>query len=125
MARQADYVNSIKYRKLDENGDYMIGMQGEMLTGLEAMAQAIKTRLRVNRGEWFEGDPTALNYFGGMFGEKNLSKDALDLEVISRIMDTIGVLSVYGIVSSLVGRKYSFSCRVKTVYGDTTAEVSV
>jgi len=124
MARQADYLNSMTYRKLDENGDYMLGVQGNMLSGLDAITQAIKTRLRTVYGEWFQGDPTALDYFGGILGQKTISNDALDLDVINRIMDTIGVLSVYGIQSSLVGRVYRFSCNVKTVYGDTTAEVT-
>ena len=125
MAQQANYVENLTYRKLDEDGDYMIGMQGEMLTGIDAMAQAIKTRLRTVRGEWWEGgDSTALPYVYGIMGSKTLSKDALDVQVIARIMDTIGVISVYDIHSELKDRRYSFQSKVKTVYGDTTAEVS-
>ena len=125
MAENAKYTENLTYRKLDENGDYMIGVQGEMLTGLQAIAQAIKTRLREIRGEWWEGgDGTALPYFYGILGQKGITKAALDLQVIARIMDTVGVINVFDIASTLVGRKYSFSCKVRTVYGTTTAEVT-
>ena len=33
----------MKYRKLDENGDYTFGRRNEMLEGTEAVAQAVKT----------------------------------------------------------------------------------
>ena len=124
MAEQANYTEHLIYRKLDENGDYMIGTQGEMLTGLEAIAQAIKTRLRVVRGEWWESDNGALPYFSGIMGQKGVSQSALDLQVIARIMDTVGVINVYDISSSFEDRKYRFSCKVRTVYGTTTAEVN-
>ena len=125
MAQQATYTENISYRRLDENDDYVMGVQGELLTGVEAMAQALKTRLRVVLGEWWEGDNTALPYFPSILGKKNVSREALDLKVIARIMDTVGVLSVSNIKSSMTGRNYSFSCTVKTVYGETTAEVAV
>ena len=124
MAEQANYTENLICRKMDENGDYMMGSQGEMITGLEAIAQAIKTRLRAIRNEWWEGDETALPYFPDIMGRKNVSKAAIDLQVIARIMDTIGVINVFDISSSLVNRQYSFSCKVRTVYGTTTAEVS-
>ena len=125
MAQQNTYTENLIYRRLDENDDYVMGVQGEMLTGLEAMAQALKTRLRVIYGEWWEGDDTALPYIPSILGKKNVSREALDLRVIARIMDTVGVLSVSNIKSSMTGRRYSFSCTVKTVYGETTAEVAV
>lgn len=124
MAEQANYTEHLISRKMDENGDYMLGTQGEMITGLEALAQAIKTRLRVVRGEWWEGDNGALPYFNGIMGQKGVSKDALDLQVIARIMDTIGVINVFDIVSSFENRTYRFKCKVRTVYGTTTAEVN-
>ena len=124
MAQQSTYTDNLIYRRLDENDDYVIGKQNAMISGLEAIAQALKTRLRVIQGEWWEGDNTALPFFSGIFGKKNVSRDALDLLVIARIMDTVGVLSVSDIKSSFSGRSYSFKCTVKTVYGDTTAEVA-
>lgn len=121
MATQ--YTESIKYRKLDENGDYMFGKSNEFLTGLEAMTQAIQTRLKVIKGEWWEGDNTALPFMSEIIGNVRTDKSQLDLMVIQRITDTIGVISVSDVQSSLVGRIYRFSCKVKTVYGETYVEV--
>lgn len=123
MATQ--YTNGIKYRKLDENGDYMIGRANEFHEGLEAMAQAIKTRLKAIQGEWWEGDSTALPFMSEIIGTTRKDKSQLDLMVIHRITDTIGVISVENIKSSLEGRTYSFSCDVKTIYGNTSIEVNV
>lgn len=118
------YTESVKYRKLDSEGDYTFGHSNEFLEGLEALTQAIKTRLKVIRGEWWEGDDTALPYMTEILGKANGDKNKLDLMVIHRITDTVGVLSVTDVKSSILGRAYSFSCKVKTVYGTTTIEVN-
>lgn len=123
----AQYATNLKYRKRDENGDYVFGHgDDDFLYGLEAMAQVIKTRLGAMRGEWWEGDETALPYFDGILGAAATSqnKDAIDLMIIERIMDTVGVTGVSEISSAFEDRRYSFSCKVQTVYGETTAEVT-
>lgn len=123
----AQYATNLKYRKRDENGDYVFGHgDDDFLYGLDAMAQVIRTRLGAMRGEWWEGDETALPYFDEILGaaatEQN--KDAIDLMIIERIMDTVGVTGVSDIASSFVDRRYSFTCKVQTLYGETTAEVT-
>lgn len=123
----AQYATNLKYRKMDENGDYVFGHgDDDFLYGLDAMAQVLRTRLGAMRGEWWEGDDTALPYFDGILGaaatEQN--KDAIDLMVIERIMDTVGVTGVSEISSTIVNRHYSFFCKVQTVYGETIAEVT-
>lgn len=121
MATQ--YTESIKYRRLDENGDYTFGKPNEFLTGLEALTQAIQTRLKVIKGEWWEGDYTALPFMSEIVGKVRNDKSRLDLMVIRRITDTVGVISVSEVQSTLSGRRYTFSCKVKTVYGETRVEV--
>lgn len=124
----AQYTTNLKYRKLDENGDMIFGHgDNDFLYGLEAMAQVVQTRLKAIYQEWWEGDETALPWFTDILGARafSLKKDEIDLMVIERLMDTIGVVSVSDIESSFSNRHYSFSCKVQTVYGETTAEVSI
>lgn len=125
---KAQYETQLVVRRMDENGDMIFG-QGEngQLRGLEAMKQVLKTRLATVEGEWWEGDPGAIPYFTDVLGSPTSmqNKNAIDLMIIDRIMNTVGVISVSDVSSSIIGRRYSFSCSVLTVYGTTTAEVSV
>lgn len=125
---QQQYATKLRYRRLDENGDMLLGVgEAGWLSGLDAMRQLISTRLRSIEGEWWEGDPTAIPYLTEVIGapatERN--RQIIDLMVIGRIMDTVGVDSISDITSTFSGRSYSFSCTVHTIYGDTTAEVNV
>lgn len=123
----AQYETNLKYRKRDENGDFVFGHgDADFLYGIDAMQQVIQTRLAAFYGEWWEGDDTALPYFPDILGAPATirNKAAIDLMVIERIMDTRGVTSVSDVQSSIIDRHYSFSCAVATVYGNTTVEVS-
>ena len=125
---QAQYETKLIYRRLDANGDYVWGnSMNDMLSGQAAMRQVVQTRLRAIRDEWWEGDRTALPYFTDMLGgpgsQTQIQK--IDLMVIARLMDTVGVLNVTGFSSSFENRAYKCSCTVHTVYGDVSAEVSM
>lgn len=124
---KAQYETQLVYRRMDENGDMVFGQSNTgHLSKLEAMAQVLKTRLAAVEGEWWEGDDGALPYFTQILGARGTdeNRQMFDLMVIERIMDTIGVISVEDVESSIEGRKYRFKCKVNTVYGQTTAEVS-
>jgi hypothetical protein len=125
---QAQYETKLIYRKLDENGDYVWGNgMNDMLSGQDAMRQVIQTRLRAIQGEWWEGDSTALPYFTEMIGAPaNMTRiRKVDLLIIARLMDTIGVTNVTDFESSYQNREYKCSCKAQTVYGNITAEVSL
>ena len=125
---QAQYTTNLKYRKLDENDDMLFGHgDNDFLYGLDAMAQVIQTRLKAIYNEWWEGDETALPWFTDILGARAsmFKKDEVDLMIIERLMDTIGVISVSDIESTLTNRQYFFRCKVQTVYGETTGEVSI
>lgn len=124
----AQYTTNLKYRKLDENGDMIFGHgEADFLTGLDAMGQVVQTRLKAVRDEWWEGDPTALPWITEILGARlsNYQKDRIDLMIIERLMDTVGINSVSDIESSFVNRKYTFSCKVQTAYGETTGTISM
>ena len=118
---QAQYETKLIYRKLDAYGDYVWGnSMNDMLSGQEAMRQVVQTRLRAIQGEWWEGDRTALPYFTDMLGAPGTMDQIrkIDLMVIARLMDTVGVLNVTDFSSSYKNRVYTCSCTVHTVYGN-------
>lgn len=123
---KAQYETQLKYRRTDKDGDMTFG-QGEQdfKTDLEAMAQVLKTRLAAAEDEWWEGDIGALPYFTDILGMASTEENraAVDLMIINRIMDTVGVLGVSDVESFIENRHYRFNCKVQTVYGETTAEV--
>lgn len=122
----AQYETQLKYRKVDENGDMLFGGgAADFIEGAAAMEQVIKTRLAAAEGEWWEGDDGALPWFTEIIGN-TLTPDKvaeIDLMVIGRIMDTVGVNSVSDIDSGVENRKYHFSCIAHTIYGDVPVEV--
>ena len=125
---QAQYETKLIYRTLDKNGDYVWGnSMNDMLSGQQAMRQVIQTRLGAIQGEWWEGDRTAIPYYtevlGAPGGEQR--RQAIDLMIISRLMDTVCVLSITDFESSLINRKYQCTCTVHTVYGKVSAEVTI
>lgn len=126
---KAQYETNLVCRAMDENGDMRFGEgQNSQLHNLEAMKQVLKTRFGAVEGEWWEGDEGAIPYFGGgIFGAvaSGKVKDTIDLMIINRIMDTVGVIGVSDVISSIENRRYQFTCTVQTVYGTTTAEVSL
>ena len=81
----------MRYRREDENGDYTFG-QGDntfLINSPEAVAQAVKTRFELWRGQWFldltEGTP----YIQSVLGKQR--SDVYILAIRERILDTQGV----------------------------------
>lgn len=122
----SDYERNLRCRRRDKDGDYVWGhgMQ-DYTSGLDAMAEVIRSRLQAVQGEWWEGDATALPYYDEIMSAYQTSQNRamIDLMVIDRIMDTRGVLSISDVSSTLQDRQYVFKCKVNTVYGTTPAEV--
>ena len=122
----SDYERNLRCRKRDENGDIIWGHgSDDYVTGLDAMAEVIRSRLQAVQGEWWEGDVTAIPYYDEIISayQTKQNQAMIDLMVIDRIMDTRGVLSVSNVFSEIRDRKYTFRCTVNTVYGTTPAEV--
>lgn len=120
------YTTQLVCRAEDENGDMTMGRgEAELLTGTQAMAQMLKTRLGVCEDEWWEGDDGAIPWHTEVLGTmiRQGRQEEIDLMVLNRIRDTVGVIDVTGIESSIVNRQYRFSCTVRTVYGEVQASV--
>lgn len=109
------------YRRLDAAGDYCFGKsKSDFLDENEAVAQAIKTRLYLLYGEWWEdiedGLPLWQKIIGSSGSEQNRS--AVDIIVRGRILGTIDVVTLPAFESRITDRKYDFACMVTTAYGD-------
>jgi hypothetical protein len=115
----------MRYRRLNADGDYTTG-QGKQnfLTGAEAVAQAVYTRLRLLKEEWWEDQEDGLPLFQQILGRfgPNGNKDAADLLIRSRISDTAGVTAInsFSSIYTVSTRSYSFACEIETEYGSTT-----
>ena len=112
----------MKNRRLTDNWDYTFGHGiNDYLTGVEAVAQAIKSRLLLLYHEWWEDLEDGLPLFEKILAssgrEENIT--AVDIIIKDRIATTKDVLAVLSFSSDLDrnSRVYKFSANVDTVYG--------
>jgi hypothetical protein len=118
----------MKYRRLDPNGDYSFGRGGQDFTqDIDAIAQAIKTKLLLLQGEWWEDTGEGLPLFQHILGvagnEEGLS--GADLLIQERILQTPGVTTIDNYNRTYTDRAYSVSCDVNTVYGSTSVSTTL
>jgi len=111
---------TITYRKLDATGEPIFGNgAGAFVSDIDAVAQAISTRLKLLQGEWWEnlndGTPLFQSMLAVSGSPSNLDTIALILK--QRILGTPYVLSVDQIQTSYKNRAFSFACRVQTQFG--------
>lgn len=118
----------MKYRALDSEGDYTMGNMQVFLIDVNAVAQAIKTNLKLLKSEWWEDQSDGLPLFQsilGRFGNPNNLK-ATDLIIQERILKTQGVSKILSFESNYVNRQYAVTnCVVKTIYGQTVTVTGV
>ncbi|CFR19444.1 hypothetical protein [Yersinia kristensenii] len=109
----------MRYRREDELGDYTFG-QGDntfLIDSPEAVAQAVKTRFELWRGQWFldlsEGTP----YIESVLGKQR--SDVYILAIRERILDTQGVNSIQDFEASYNGdnRRVTFTATIDTIHG--------
>lgn len=117
----------MKYRKLDDNHDYVFGRNGEdYIDGDEAIAQAIRTKVLLFYGEWWESLGEGIPVFESLLGQvanDNLIRSA-SLLLTQRILEVLGVLSVDSIDVTNISRTFNFVVHVTTENGQETVEVS-
>ena len=108
----------MKYRRLTETGDYTFGNnQYDYISGDEAVAQAIKTRLLLFYGEWFENISIGIPYFQSILGQ--VSDDSLKLSIVQlvseRVLEITEVSNIESVVVSTNGRNLRLDVTVTTV----------
>lgn len=120
-------ATSMTYRALDSNGDYTFGQGSSQgfLTGTEAVAQAIKTRLFLFYGEWFLDTSDGLQMWQKILGTSGTNKKIVDNILQERILRTTNVSSISSFSSTwdASNRTYTFTCTVITAFS-TTVTVS-
>lgn len=112
----------MKYRKLDANGDYTLGSGGDFYEDSpEAVAQAILTRLRLWKGEWFLDTSEGTPWSDKVLGKRQRSKN-YDAVLRNKILTTAGVSELLSYSSSFNGdtRRLTVTAKVKTIYGSIT-----
>lgn len=119
----------MRYRKLDSNGDYTIGRRDEMYEGTEAVSQAVKTRLLLLLGEWWENRDEGTPLFEKVFGQRlrtDETPDEIDLVFSDRINGTQGVSDITKFESSIdaESRTYKAKITIKTIY-DTEFSITL
>lgn len=108
------------YRRLDDDWDYCFGRgKQNYISDIDAVGQAIKTRLLLLYGEWWEdlsdGLPLWERILGTNGSEEN--RQAVDLIIRDRISGTDGVSAVIQFESTFEKRIYKFTATVETIYG--------
>lgn len=113
----------MRYRKLDANGDYVIGTGADFYQDQpEAVAQAVQTRLGLFAGEWFldttDGTPWRTEVLG------KYTQDTYDTVVRQRILGTPGVRSITAYASTFdrAARKLTITATLDTIYGLTALQ---
>ena len=109
----------MRYRKLSPTGDYTFGHgQADFYRDVpEAPAQAVKTRLHLQLGEWFldssEGTPWKTRVLGKYTGSTR------DPVIRTRILGSQGVTGIAEYSSALNRdtRGFSVNCTIDTQYG--------
>ena len=108
----------MKYRKLDQNGDYTFGTGFDFYKDVpEAVAQAVRTRLDLWLGEWFLDTSDGTPWIAGVLGKYTLRN--YDMIVRARILDTEGVSELLSYESQYDGstRRVSIQATIETKYG--------
>lgn len=94
--------------------------QQNLTYGIFAVSQAIKTRLKLLYGEWWEDTEDGLPLFEQILGKLSTTKDLtiVDSKIKERIIGTQDVISIEEFSSTCKDRRYSFECTVNTKYGN-------
>ncbi len=117
----------MRYRKLDADGDYVFGGQQADFyrDSPEAVAQAVLTRLRLLRGEWFLDTTEGMPWLTEVLGKYTTS--TADAAIRQRILTTPGVteLTAYSSTYDAETRTLSVSATINTIYGTTTVQATL
>jgi hypothetical protein len=113
-------VAQILYRQNGPNNDPICGQgQSNFLTDLQAVAQAVVTRLQMFEGEWWANTADGLPLWQNILGQNGNNNNAIDLLIVQRILGTPFVTQVVSTQSSFNSAtfSYAFSAVIQTSFG--------
>ena len=109
----------MRYRKLDQNGDMVFGHGGAHYhqDTPECVAQAVRTRLQLWRGEWFLDETEGTPFNPAILGMH--TRESRDMAIRERVLETPGVREVLEYDGQVNADTRAFAVRLKidTVYG--------
>ena len=108
-------------RPVDAGGDILpVRSSSDLLSGPEAAAQLVKYRLSLLTGEWWETPEAGFPVPGWMRESRVTEADTgtLSSMISAYIRDTDGVQEVEREMSSVSGRRFQYSCEVRTKEGN-------
>ena len=118
----------MKYRRLDENGDYTFGNnEGNFLYDNDAVAQAVKTKILLFYQEWWENISIGIPFFQSIAGKvsNNNLKMTITLLLKDRILEIQEVSSVDNIEIDISNRALSIVIDLTSIYGGNTVQLGV
>lgn len=106
----------MRYRALDANGDYVIG-QPFLANTPECVRQAVVTRLKLWRGEFFANLADGTPWLQEILGPRAASTP--DAAIKDRMLGTTGVtgLAAYDSSYNPADRSFTVTATLNTVYG--------
>lgn len=109
----------MRYRKLDNNGDYSFGLVKAdfLVNSPDTVAQAVLTRLNLWVGEWFANIDDGTGWTTDVLGKG--SSGLYEMMLRQRVLGTPGVKSIldFQAVYAADSRKLTVHIRIDTVYG--------
>jgi hypothetical protein len=115
----------MKVRRIDSDGDMMFGHGAAdyLQDTPEAVAQNVKTRLGLWRGQWFLDTTEGTLWMQEILGKN----EAVETIIRSRILGTPGVLEITSFESVFDpdARALSVTATINTKYGETTVEETI
>lgn len=119
----------MRYRRLDSNDDYTFGQNTQdFVSDVDAVKQAVFTRLKLLYGEWWESTEDGFPFFEQVAGKPGSfgSLQAVDLVIRDRIINTENVVQIiaYSGTYNAETRNYSVYTKINTTFGDFELEVT-
>ena len=116
----------MRYRPVDKNGDLMpCGTKENVLLDADAVLEAIKSRLHLFRGEWWENESLGFAVPDLLVETVRISHDTdmLSGYITAYIAQTSGVKSVEHVQTEVEGHKMTYACSVITIFDPAEREV--
>lgn len=112
----------MRYRALTATGDmtFGAGQANFLIDSPEAVAQAVQTRLRLLRREWFLDTSEGTPYADEVMGTNTAA--TRDQAIRKRILGTQGVTGIVKYASQVVGREFHVQATISTRYGQITLQ---
>lgn len=114
-------MSTIRVRRLDDSWDPAWGSGlNDYLEDIDAVAQIIRSRLLLFKGEWWEDLNLGIPMWQSILGTMGSNKPVVDRLIAKTVKETPYVTSIQSFVSTLVNREYNCSITVNTEFGTVT-----